>query len=94
MQALNVVCLGLILGCALLGIFSEQFRDNWAQFWGLVGMVFWSSARLAEVMQGASVMPLQVLGHVSLSLLSVGTAYHVWQGWRRSHPSMHHVGPT
>jgi hypothetical protein len=93
MHAVSSVCLIIIMGCCLAGIFSPWYRDNWAQFWGLVGILFWSAARLAAVLEGAEVTDLQLWAHVSMASYALGEAYRTWHEWRRSHPP-YHVGPT
>lgn len=95
-QVLSACSLMIVMACCLLAVFSPLYRDNWFQFWGLVGILFWSSARLASVIDGYEVTGLPLLGHISLASFAIGEAYHYWDKWRHSHPASYvdHAGHT
>lgn len=93
-HVVSIVSLTIVMACCLFAVFSKGYRDNWFQFWGLVGVLFWSTARLAWVIEGHEVSGLMLLGHVALASFAVGEAYHHWDKWRHSHPENYHVGNT
>jgi hypothetical protein len=74
MNALSAFCLVTIVLVCLVGVFSPYYRDNWAQFFGLWGVIVWGSARLYQVVSGGYVSELGMFAQGSLALFAVGTA--------------------
>jgi hypothetical protein len=74
MTYVSAGCLFIVCFFCVCAIFSKKFVENWPQWFGLVGLTFWSLARGIEMLDRESIGIQQLISHVSLALIAVGTA--------------------
>lgn len=87
----SIVCLAVVAAACVLGIYSRHYREDWAQYVGLVLVLLWSVGRGSDLTMrwldwmGGALVPRpdmstqQLLGHVGLALFAIGTARKVWR---------------
>lgn len=78
---ISVVCLWPIGVLCLMAIISDHYRDNWLQFFGLVGLMVWAFGRgwVLYTRIDGDVGFSQMLGHVSMLSFAIGTAWKVFR---------------
>ncbi len=72
----------MLYGLAILwfvALVIESYRDNLPQSAGLIGLILWALGRANALWNKEDIGPYQILLHVSLVLLSLGTAWKVWK---------------
>lgn len=74
MTAMSLLALCVLAATCTLGVFHSSFRDNWAQFCGMVGLTLWAVGRIFRIAHGEPVSEWQLLAHVSMASFAVGTA--------------------
>lgn len=81
LEVFSAICLSIVAALSCIAIFCRNYHENWFQFFGLVGIAIWSSARVSQLMDMMMTrLPAQgALMHASLSLFAIGTAIKVWQ---------------
>lgn len=90
----SAVSLSIVALLAGWSVFSRHYRENWAQFAGLVGIAIWAVARVLHLadLTEASIPGRGVLMHTSLALYGIGTAWKVWRH-RPPRPSAYPPAP-
>lgn len=87
MNIISAACLLVLAVICLFGVFSSHYKDNWAQFVGLWGMIAWSLARSWQLIDdGGSVTTQQLVAHVSITIFALGTAWKVARHKRAAEP--------
>jgi hypothetical protein len=88
---ISITSLLIVAGSSIGAILSKHYRDNWLQFAGLWGILFWSLGRswqlaerylswLMEPLTPAPDMSTQsLIGHSGLALFAIGTAWKVFR---------------
>jgi hypothetical protein len=74
MTYVSAGCLFLVCFMCVSAIFSKKFVENWIQWFGFVGLSFWSLARGIEMLDRDQIGIQQLISHVSMALIAVGTA--------------------
>lgn len=87
MTALSIALLLVVLVLCTVALYSNAYRDNWAQCIGLVLLAMWSAAEIAVVMQG-DVTPRAAALYLGLAAFAGGTARKVMH----HHPARHDAG--
>lgn len=79
MTYISAGCLFVVAAICFAGILTKHYRDNWLQFIGLVGLVFWALPRAIEMWGRDHVGGYQFLSHLALLAFALGTAMKVWK---------------
>lgn len=79
MTYVSAACLFAVAAICFAGLVSKHYRDNWLQFLGLAGLMWWAVPRGIEMLARDHVGNYQLLSHVSLLCFALGTALKVWR---------------
>ena len=81
MQVLGATALIITAALGLVGIMSKYYRDNWFQFAGIVGTVYFSVQQAYPLLfSGTEISAQQFVIYASLACYAIGTAYKVRRG--------------
>lgn len=90
MIVLAMVSLAVLAIVCACGVFSQRYRENWAQFFGMVGMCMYSVARCAQLASGYGYVDLSEVGiYLAMSLYAFGTAWKVVAYAREERQPLH-----
>lgn len=78
-EVISIGCLAVILSACSAGVFSNAFRDNWLQFFGLTGVILWSVSETVYVVRVWQVDPREMILYAALASFATGTSWKVWR---------------
>jgi hypothetical protein len=62
-----------------LGLICKNYRENWFQALGLIGLIIWALGRASVLDDRTTVSFYQFFGHLCLVLFGIGTGWKVWK---------------
>jgi len=77
--AISIVALVVVAATCALGIFAKTYKDNWAQFVGMVLLCIWCVARVRRLLDVDHIDPQNLILHLGLMAYAVGTAFKQWR---------------
>jgi len=80
--AASIAALSVVAAICALGIFNRSYKDNWAQFVGMVCLCIWCVARVKRLLEVDHIDPQHLILHIGLMAYALGTAYKQWRLFR------------
>lgn len=88
---ISITCLLVVCLSSVAALLSKHYRDNWLQFAGLWGLLFWSAGQVWQLtsrwidwmsdllLERPDMATQDLIGHAGLALFALGTAWKVWR---------------